>query len=57
MENQITINLQKLCENIVIVTSDVNNADEIKTEIENALKQLAKSNNEEATASAQETQE
>ncbi len=57
MENQITINLQKLCENIVIVTSDVNNADEIKTEIENALKQLAKSNNKEATASAQETQE
>lgn len=58
MEKQITINLQKLCDNIVIVTSDVNNADEVKEKIETTLLSVIKSAvSDESKDLNQETQE
>jgi hypothetical protein len=57
MKPNVTINLAKLCDNIVIVTSDVNNASEVKEVVEKALCNMMQRANESFKEPNQETQE
>lgn len=40
--DKISVSISKLCDNIVIVTSDVNNAEEVERKVEQVLAKITK---------------